>query len=349
MDMATDELRARHEALVAETPGLRIRDRARRLGVSEGELVARQLGVSAIPLRCAPVEIFPKLGSLGRIMCLTRNDWCVHERYGQFEDVEVNPQVGLVLGKDIDLRLFFGHWKHAWMVDDNGRQSLQFFDKCGTALHKIFRTDGTDAAAWEALVAEFRLPDGEVQTPVFESVPEPTPDHGAPLDEEARADLRQRWLAMTDPHEFIPMLKKLGLSRITAMAAVGDDLAQQTGLLDIEKVLQQVADTGLPIMVFAGNHGAVQIHGGPVKKLMRTGPWYNVLDPDFNLHLNTEAVVSSWVVNRPTSDGPVTSLELYADDGTLIVQLFGLRKPGNPELAEWRALMKSLCATPLHE
>ena len=50
-----------------------------------------------------------------------------------------------------------------------------------------------------------------------------------------------------------------------------------------------------------------------------------------------------------TSDGPVTSLELYADDGTLIVQLFGLRKPGNPELAEWRALMKSLCATPLHE
>lgn len=349
MDKASDELSVRHQALVEETPGLRIRDRARRLGVSEGELVARQLGVTAIPLRCEPVDIFPKLGGLGRIMCLTRNDWCVHERYGQFEDVQVNPKVGLVLGKDIDLRLFFSHWKHAWMVDDNGRQSLQFFDGTGMAIQKIFRTDDTDAAAWEALVSEFTLPASEYTLPVFEQAPEPTVDHGAALDEAARNDLRTRWLAMTDPHEFIPMLHDLGLSRITAVAAVGDDLAQQTGLLDVEKVLQQAAETDLPIMVFAGNKGAVQIHGGTVKKLMRTGPWYNVLDPDFNLHLNTEAVVSSWVVNRPTSDGPVTSLELYADSGELIVQLFGLRKPGNPELPQWRALMKSLCATPLHE
>ena len=167
------------------------------------------------------------------------------------------------------------------------------------------------------------------------------------LDAAARTQLRERWLAMTDPHQFWPMLQALKLSRITAVRAVGEDQAQQVDRLAVETGLQKASDTDLPIMVFVGNQAAVQIHGGTVKKLMRTGSWYNVLDPAFNLHLNTDAIVSCWVVSRPTDDGPVTSLELYADNGDLIAQFFGLRKPGNPELKGWRALMQSLCRTPL--
>ena len=74
----------------------------------------------------------------------------------------------------------------------------------------------------------------------------------------------------------------------------------------------------------------IQIHTGPVRQLRRTGPWYNVLDPKFNLHLDTTAIASSWVVNKPTSDGWVTSLELYAANGDLIAQFFGERKPASP-------------------
>ena len=151
------DLAARHDALMAEAPGMRIRDRARKLRVTEGELVARQLGVTARPIACKPVEIYPKLGSLGRILCLTRNEWAVHERYGQFQMVEVNPKVGLVLGTDIDLRLFFSKWTRAWEVNDNGRISLQFFDREGVAIQKIFQTDDTDLAAWQKLVDEFAL------------------------------------------------------------------------------------------------------------------------------------------------------------------------------------------------
>ena len=60
-----DDLVARHQALVAAEPGLRIRERAKRLGVSEAELVARQLGVTARPVACRPVEIFPRLPAWG--------------------------------------------------------------------------------------------------------------------------------------------------------------------------------------------------------------------------------------------------------------------------------------------
>ena len=81
--------------------------------------------------------------------------------------------------------------------------------------------------------------------------------------------------------------------------------------------------------------------------MLRTGPWFNVLDPMFNLHLNTESIDSCWVVNKPTVDGWVTSLEAFTRNGDLVVQFFGERKPGTPELPTWRNLLVGLCAQPL--
>jgi putative hemin transport protein len=38
----------------------------------------------------------------------------------------------------------------------------------------------------------------------------------------------------------------------------------------------------------------------------------------------------------------VTSLELLDENGGVIAQFFGARKPGKPELEEWRGLLKML-------
>src|SRR3546814_14721326 len=63
--------------------------------------------------------------------------------------------VGLVLGPDIDLRVFFSGWDTAWAVEQEGRHSLQFFDRAGDAVHKVYRTDATDIDAYDALVVRF--------------------------------------------------------------------------------------------------------------------------------------------------------------------------------------------------
>lgn len=340
-DSTRSELQARHAALLAAEPKLRIRDRAQRLGVSEAELVAARCGVESTTLGDTPQAIFRELGTLGSVMALSRNAWCVHERHGVYEDIQAEGPVGLVLGPDIDLRLFFMQWRHAFAVTENGRHSLQFFDRQGEAIHKIYRTDRTDAPAWERLVARFGRPDGDW----------PEPHAAAPDDSvDSVADpaaLRAHWLGMTDTHQFHSMLRSFKVTRLAALRAAGADLAQPVDRDAAERVLQQSAATQLPIMCFVGNRGIVQIHTGPVDKLVRTGPWFNVLDPTFNLHLNTEAIASCWVVNKPTSDGWVTSLEVYAHDGELIVQFFGARKPGVPELPAWRALLSDLCDTPL--
>jgi hypothetical protein len=44
----------------------------------------------------------------------------------------------------------------------------------------------------------------------------------------------------------------------------------------------------MPVMIFVGNMGCIQIHGGPVEKIVPMGPWINVMDPRFNLHLRAD-------------------------------------------------------------
>ncbi len=48
------------------------------------------------------------------------------------------------------------------------------------------------------------------------------------------------------------------------------------------------------------------------------------------------------MVRKPTEDGEVTAVEVFNEMGEIIVQFFGKRKPGNPELQEWRDIVAAL-------
>lgn len=334
-------LQQQSAALLAQEPKLRIKNVADRLGVCERDLVeAECCDVRSQYLGQDFKAIFKRLGELGEVMTLTRNPWCVHERHGKYEEISISEApVGLVLGPDIDLRLFFAHWGTVWYVQQDERHSLQFFDKAGVAIHKVYATDNTHKDAWHTLIQDF------INT---ETIPDivSIPNHKN-FAEHAPSDLRQDWLAMKDTHDFFPLLRKWNIPRVTALKAAGSDLAQQVPKNTVETMLTQAAEQNIPIMCFVGNHNLIQIHSGPIKKLVRMGPWYNVLDPKFNLHLNTEAIDSVWIVNKPTEDGYITSVEIYEREGELIAQFFGERKPGIPELKAWRELLNSFCTTPL--
>jgi putative hemin transport protein len=75
---------------------------------------------------------------------------------------------------------------------------------------------------------------------------------------------------------------------------------------------------------------------------MRNVRWLNVLDPGFNLHLREDLIDAVWIVEKPTSDGIVTSVEAFDRDGGLMAMFFGARKPGIPEREEWRELVRKL-------
>ena len=64
-----------------------------------------------------------------------------------------------------------------------------------------------------------------------------------------------------------------------------------------------------------------------------------MLDPDFNLHLRDAGVARVFSVRKPTEDGIVTSIEAFDDRNRNILLMFGARKPGKPELEEWRTIV----------
>src|SRR3546814_14597015 len=80
-------LRSRWLALKSEEPGLRARDAATRLGVSEAELLAARCGDSVRRLDGPWQELVKEMPALGTVMVLTRNDSAVHEKVGRFDKI----------------------------------------------------------------------------------------------------------------------------------------------------------------------------------------------------------------------------------------------------------------------
>ena len=341
--LAGASLRAALAGCKHSNPGIRARDAARLLGVSEAELVACRTGEGVVRLEPDFAEILRAMPSVGDVMVLTRNEHCVHEKHGRYGHVSIGPGHGIVLNHDVDLRLFMSHWRHGFIVTDEVasgvRTSLQVFDIDGTAIHKIYLTAHSDRDAFNLLAGRFRAPQ---QTADIAIAPLPPRLPDRPDSAIDAGNLHKHWRALQDTHDFFGLLQEFGVSRAQAMRLAEPEFAYPVAAASLRQTLQAAADAQTPIMCFVGNPGCIQIHTGRVETLKVMGPWFNVLDPTFNLHLREDAIHQTWVVRKPTRDGIVTSLEVFDADGLCFVQFFGERKPRRPELDAWRTIVAEL-------
>ncbi len=100
----------------AENPKLRERDIAAQLGISEAALVAAECGLTAIRIESSANRFLERAEELGEVLALTRNESAVHEKVGLYENVKQGHAATLVLGSEIDLRVFPGAWEHGFAV-----------------------------------------------------------------------------------------------------------------------------------------------------------------------------------------------------------------------------------------
>lgn len=323
-----------------ETP-MRIRNAAAELGVSEVELLATEIeDKTVVRLKPELENILKEIESLGKVMALSRNNEVVHERKGVYANPSFGPHASMFVNPDIDLRLFLNHWKTVFAVQEPSgntvRRSLQFFDAEGTAMHKIYLTVDSNVPAFEALVEKFKADD---QTSAETVLPKTEAKYGERNDAADVAGFQAAWLGMKDTHAFFMMTRKFNVSRLQALEIAPEGHATKVENAAVRKACELAVESQTPIMVFVGNKGIVQIHSGAIKNLMDRGPWFNILDPDFNMHLNEEGVSQVYVVRKPTEDGIVTSIEVFNEKEELVVTFFGARKPGIPELEGWRAIV----------
>lgn len=341
------ELLARESALRADGASLRMRDAAHELNVPEGALIeARRLTGASTRLRAGADpegfgNVIARLGETGEVMALTRNEHCVHEKHGVFAEPKFYGAMGQVVG-EIDLRLFMQHWRFGYalteVVKSGTRRSLQFFDATGTAVHKVYATAATRMDAFEEIIRDFT--DTDAPSPEYE---EPPPaEVEAPDDTVDVTRLLDEWAQLEHSHDFYGLVKRHGITRHQAMRLATPHFVQSLDSSAMRSALKGVAERGIPVMIFVGNRGCIQIHSGPLERIEIMGPWLNVLDPRFNLHLREDRIATARRVHMPSTRGGVHSIELFDTQGHSFCQMFGERKPGRGERDDWREFITSL-------
>ncbi len=333
--------------LKAAEPKLRNRNLAERLGISEAELLTLSLGDNVTLLEGDWKELLKEVHKMGYVMALTRNENCVHERKGVYDNItfyEGGHNMGVAVNPDIDLRFFMNEWHYGLAVEmprgTSRLYSFQFFNKKGEAVHKIFSTPRSNIEAYHNLVKAFTASE---QLPITEA--DNTPYKAKATKPDSEIDViafQDAWRNLKDTHDFFGMLRKYKVARKQGLRLAPKGFTKQMDNDAVVRTLQKAAENQVSIMCFLHSKGAIQIHTGTVKNLKFYGDWYNVLDPKFNLHLNMSTVKETWIVKKPTNDGIVTSLELFDENGDLITYFFGARKPGKPELESWRAIISEV-------
>jgi len=356
-------LAERWAALRTEQPKLQIRDAARVLKVSEAELVATGIGKTAVLLKHddnAARGIMRRALDFGKVLALTRNENGVLERTGVAMRLEQDDDApsqdperearrrniaGGYLGGEIDLRFNFANWKHAFAVVQPGRdgqlsRSLQFFDAQGNAVHKLYLKNDAAVNVFDKLVVDFRAPDQHQPLAIVAAPAKPAEKPDSAVDVK---EFQLAWTEMTDVHQFNRLVAEFGLTREQAMRLAPAGAVQRLSPQAVRSLLDEAAKQKLAIMAFLGNTGVTQIFSGAIAKTAASpggagDTWYNVLDPDFNLHVRDSALKSGYVVQR----AGVTSVEFFDKEGELVVTFFGVRERAKPQPQAWVELTRGL-------
>lgn len=329
-------------AYQAEHPKLRARDIANALNISEAQLVAARVGLGVTRIDSHPDRIIPAAEQLGEVMALTRVDACVHEKVGEYGNYHPGPHAAMTLTENIDLRIFPSQWVHAFAVETESERgkhrSLQIFDAAGDAVHKIHLRENSNHDAWAQILADLTIEDQSQDQPVEER----KPTEAAKSNPEKVEILRDEWAKLTDTHQFLRLCSKLKMNRLGAYRIAGAPFVRQLDPKAADAMLQSVCDAGIEVMIFVGNRGCIQIHTGPIGTLTPMGPWQNVMDPGFNLHLRLDKIAEVWAVEKPTQRGPAVSVEAFDAEGGLIFQIFGVGKEGRNSREDWGKIVAGL-------
>lgn len=327
-----------------ENPVAHIRDAAHALRVSEAELVAAACGKSTTRLSNNWMELLLDLETLGPVITRTDNDYAILEKIGVYRNISISRNLGIVLDKALDLRLFFNHWHHGFAVQEKTatgtRHSLQFFDISGTAVHKVYLTNDSDRFAYHSLVGAYQAPNQSTRQWIA-SLPHPITGRS----HEKTKNFFTRWHNLRDTQCLHDLLRISVLSQSHTLegAVIASTRPFDPSLFPL--LMESVADQALNVTFLIANSGSVQIHTGPMFNVISSDHRFSVLHEDFNLQLFEDAIAGAWVVEEETDYGKLTSVELHDRQGAVVALVACQHNPEQPEHDTWRRIVNALPET----
>jgi len=157
------------------------------------------------------------------------------------------------------------------------------------------------------------------------------------------------WRSMTDVHHFYPLLKQLNISKLDAFRSVPDDLAVQVEAQSVMTVLNTLEKERALFMAFIGNDAVIQVYTGPIRKNVYLKAAGKVVVHGITregekavMKITLNEIDQAWVVNKNSTRGFITSLEIFDKESRHIAQFYGKRAEGEKQDERWAALMQSL-------
>ena len=240
---------------------IRIRDAANQLGVSEAELLSTEICQNTFFLSINNYNtFFQDILSLDKIMFLIRSNSVVHEKIVRTKDIKLinnylfyNESNNSNLLK-FDIKLF----KYAFFQSKKHRKidlkSFQIFNFKGDAILKIY-LKGDDKIKFNEIGLKYKCNyNYELQS---KSVVKSNNNNPKKHIDLYFKDIVEK----SKKREYF--LKENPLRRILASTSKSKELIQ----------------------IYAIGLGTIQYHEDIVDKIIDYGPWINVIDEDFNLHV----------------------------------------------------------------
>ena len=293
-------------------------DIAEQLSISEAELLAAHIGatdassaLSATRLNNNWPAIIASIESLGTVMGLTRTNACVHEVIGAYSNCTYADQIGTISNETMKLRINYAAWCVGFaIVEEFGNRvmrSLQFFGADGRALHKIYLRADSDLDAFFELI---RLHRAEQQAPEI---------------------LIDKTSSALTP-----------ASRAQYRTPAGDNVVEFVRQFERDEcmsLLNAAALQAVPLTICVANEGILQSYFGRIHKVVQTGPWLNVLDPTFNIHLREDNIANIQLVQNASAVGCSTYLELLDANEETIARISGAGSSKQTDSSAWRSLL----------
>ena len=273
-----ESLKEKWASLLSSNKKIRIRDAADKMHVSEAELLSTEINEGVSFLLIPELEIFIKdIMMIDRIMLLIRSDNIVHEKTiktntlklkdNQIIDMENNKSLLLEFDKKLFKYAFFQKKMHA----NRELRSFQFFNDKGHANLKIY-LKGKDLYAFDSIALKY----------------------------ESKYNYEMQSNLNIESSDYVDFSLNIYLPfNIDRAAPIINDIDSKS----LRLILERASKMKTPIQIHALGLGAIQYHMGTVKNIVDYGPWINIIDQNFNLHVLEKGLHTATLNQYKSNEG----------------------------------------------
>jgi len=282
--------------------------------------------------------LLQRLATLGNLTEVTRNASALLQKDNVSGALYVQNEIEFAPAEAMHMRIFYPQWEHGYALEEIDaktamhERSLQFFDRHGGMMHKIVLCNSSDKDAFKQLVREYAAE--EQLTPAqLLSMPETHAPDVPQIDIDA---LRAEWAHTHNHNDFLQRQEIFDQQRLRKLRLAGKAFAYQVANDSARIILQRMTEFGTAILAQVGNAGVVQAYYGKIKKIGSKNSRLKIMNASFRMLLREDHIDSIWVAKKPTTDGIITSLELFNRQGMHIASFLSKKDNGQPEPREWR-------------